>query len=135
MKLIILSLVIPSLLLVSCEKSVPVTEEAKTLENVIKTNVDNGTSVELAVGQKLEVSLSANKSTGYSWHLKPSESVTVVSDSYDAEETKKVGAGGVQKITIEAKRAGSSSLDFTYGRPWEKDAEPAEKFQLIIEVK
>lgn len=135
MKAIFVSLVVTSALLVSCEKTESVRSESEAMKPLLKTKADNGSSVDLTIGSELEVHLEANKSTGYSWQLKSNDSVAVISDSYAPEEIETVGVGGVQKFTLQAQRSGRSELEFIYSRAWEKGVEPAEKFQLKLNIK
>lgn len=85
--------------------------------------------VELEVGGRATLELSANQTTGYQWELaaEPDAAVvTVVSDTYVAAESDAMGAGGMQRVVVEGVAAGTTTLELRYVRPWEADAEPAE---------
>ncbi len=85
--------------------------------------------VELEVGGRATLELSANQTTGYQWELaaEPDAAiVTVVSDTYVAAESDAMGAGGTQRVVVEGVAAGSTTLELRYVRPWEADAAPAD---------
>ena len=78
--------------------------------------------VTLARGGKLIVSLGSNPSTGYTWeeqtkNTDPAVLKQVKHERVAAKEARP-GAGGSQTWTFEALKGGSTTLDFSYGRPW-----------------
>ena len=93
--------------------------------------------IDLKVGERATIELEANQTTGYQWAptAEPDAAVvTVVSDTYVAPETDRVGAGGSQKIVIEGVAPGTTSLAMGYSRPWEQGTPPAETatFQVTV---
>ena len=104
-------------------------------------NVDSsysGKQVELSVGQTLVVTLASNVTTGYSWSLTDISNSSVISETgneYIAPETTLMGAGGNEKWTFKALEKGTSIISMEYSRPWEKDAPPADTFDLTVVVK
>lgn len=93
--------------------------------------------VELEVGGRATLELSANQTTGYQWELAAEPDgavVTVVSDTYVAAESDAMGAGGMQRVVVEGVAAGTTTLELRYVRPWETDAEPADTatYQLTV---
>jgi predicted secreted protein len=92
------------------------------------------------VGDSFIIKLKANHTTGYSWALSGQEDpslVEKVSNDYlnDPHEPGMVGVGGVERWTFRALKKGTIVLSFNYGRPWEKNTEPAMKqsFKVMIE--
>jgi inhibitor of cysteine peptidase len=98
---------------------------------------DAGKSVELGVGNKLEIVLEGNPTTGYSWEV-GSVDETVLKLAGEPEfksESRAVGAGGVFTFRFEAVAAGQTALQLIYHRPFEKDTPPIETFEVSVAVK
>ena len=80
---------------------------------------DDGTSITVAVGDVVEVSLPSNPSTGYAWHLGEElneEILQVQSSEYvpeeDSEET--VGSGGTEVWRFLGAGPGSAAVALVY---------------------
>jgi predicted secreted protein len=106
---------------------------AYTLEN-------NGDTVELQIGETMELKLESNPTTGYSWFPDEDTDNTIIKlTSTEYNQTKKaeklVGSGGFEYFFFEALSSGSTELVLNYERPWEEDEEPVNTFRLDIEVK
>jgi inhibitor of cysteine peptidase len=100
----------------------------------------NGRAVQLAVGQRVTVTLDSNPSTGYAWVLADSVGGALARDGAPVytqrpAEPGMVGVGGEQVWTFRAARAGTGTLRLTYGRSFEPDAEPAETFTAPVVVR
>jgi inhibitor of cysteine peptidase len=108
-----------------------------------EVNVDasfNGSETALAIGELFIVTLDSNKTTGYSWNLSAISDTAViqkVSDEYIAPEQTDpplMGQGGQEVWTFEALAAGTATISMKYIRPWEAEAEPAETFEITVNV-
>lgn len=70
----------------------------------------------------VQVELSSNPTTGFSWacEIENPAVVEILSDSYKQNPAPKgmVGVGGVQTFVFACKQSGISALTFTYRRPW-----------------
>lgn len=97
----------------------------------------DGRSIELRVGDGVQLSLTENPTTGYRWEFvtKPEPYCVVVSDAYVADSNGAIGTGGAHKWVFRAVSPGSRTLSLAYRRPWEKDTPPAETFKLTLVVK
>jgi len=101
------------------------------------TGQDAGTTVGLRVGELLEVTLAGNPTTGYMWDvasvdpniLKPVEQLEFQADS------KAIGSPGKLTLRFEAARPGKTPLKLIYHRPWEKNVEPIDTFEVIVVIK
>ena len=98
---------------------------------------DAGREITLVVGEKIQVTLDANPTTGYQWDIAEiDESVLKsVGDSYDADSPQLVGSGGQEIFTFEAVAVGKTALQMLYHQPWDEDTPPAETFSLRVVVK
>ena len=56
-------------------------------------------------------------------------------DEYIRPNEQLCGATGKRSLTFFAKGSGRTELKLVYRRPWEKDKQPAEKFNVTVFVK
>ncbi len=97
--------------------------------------------VELAVGQTLAIALPSNATTGYAWRVSREEAGVLVpgtpfgDEITDPHAPGMVGVGGMTQWRFVAARPGSATLSFAYGRPWERDAPPAETATYRVRVR
>ncbi len=98
---------------------------------------DAGRQVELAVGEKMLVTLASNPTTGYQWDLaEMDESVLAqLGTEYDSDSPQLIGSGGEETFTFEAVGVGETALQLIYHRPWEEDVPPVETFTVTVVVK
>ena len=101
---------------------------------------DNGSQVQLASGQVLEVTLDSNPTTGFRWEVSEVDGavLTQVGEAEfqeapkDSEEM--VGVGGTETFRFSS-AAGETTLTLVYRRPWEEGVDPLESFTVEVEVK
>jgi inhibitor of cysteine peptidase len=95
----------------------------------------NGGSVELAVGETLEIRLPENRMAGYRWQIEAAgQSVgSVAGDGYEAAAGPP-GRGGTRVLTFKAERPGEDEIRLAYRRPWEENTPPAQTFALRVRV-
>jgi len=103
------------------------------------TEEDNGSSVSLSKGEKLEIKLDSNITTGYSWKLSENMDTSVaalVSSEYieSGKDKEMVGTGGIETFIFEAINAGQAEIILEYERPWEENTEPEKVFKLKVTV-
>ena len=100
---------------------------------------DAGKTVTLVVGEKLEIMLASNPTTGYSWQV-VDDAGGIVSLSADPEYVQDpgpevVGRGGAERLSFVAKKTGTGSILLEYRRPWEKNVEPEKTFEVPLRVR
>ncbi len=101
---------------------------------------DDGSEVELAAGQTLEVTLESNPTTGYGWEVSEVDGAVLAQEGEaqfqeaPTEGEQVVGAGGVQTFRFTAS-PGETTLTLVYRRPWEKDVDPLETFTVHVTVR
>ena len=103
------------------------------------TDVDDGTSVQLANGGTLIIALPSNPSTGYSWSVAESSDPQLELQGEPAfvpagSTTPVVGAGGTEVFTFEAVDTGTATLTLGYRRPFEPNASPEDTFSITVEI-
>jgi predicted secreted protein len=94
--------------------------------------------IRVLAGKQFSITLTANRTTGYSWRLAaPLDPAMLkqISDDYHAADAGAVGAPGEEVWTLEAVGKGLLQLNFEYVRPFEKDAKPVKtaRYSIVIE--
>lgn len=97
----------------------------------------NGSRINLRVGDILQIVLAGNPTTGYTWEVAHNNADLLELQEeveYQAEKTSLVGSGGTFIFTFKAIAKGNSSLKLIYRRPFEKGVPPIKEYQLTILV-
>ena len=93
--------------------------------------------MELTVGQKVEIVLPGNPTTGYMWSV--AETTPAVKVELELMENKSprgmVGALCETVVTVTAVQAGQGEVKLVYARPWEKGKAPADTCHINVSVK
>ena len=80
-------------------------------------------TLEVNIGERFDISLSSNPTTGFRWEATSTPS-KVKSDREDpfgkfqVSGLRPIGSGGKQIFTFEAQEVGQEVLTFAYKRPW-----------------
>lgn len=96
---------------------------------------DAGKTIEMVIGDELEIMLPGNPTTGYVWE----------SDSKDATElllkqtsfmpaNHAIGSGGVVTLLFRALATGKASLNLIYHRPFERNIPPIKTFEVTVNI-
>lgn len=107
-------------------------------QTVSLNDAASGRSVELAVGQRLIITLPANPSTGYTWEVADGAAPVlelVGEPEFTSDNPSLVGSGGTLRLEFRAAQAGTTTLVLVYHRPWETDVEPLDTFRLTVTVR
>ncbi len=101
------------------------------------TDQDEGRAVELRSGDRLEVTLSGNPTTGYNWAALPLDKPILkqIGEPEFKADSSALGAGGKITLRFEAVSAGQTALQLAYRRSWETGVSPAKTFRVNILVK
>ena len=103
-------------------------------------DADSASVNKLKVGQKTNISLDSNPTTGYSWTWINKSDCTVLScesETYKSNNTgggMMVGVGGVQTFVFQGTAAGSYSVVMRYSRQWERNHDNDEQVVYRFEV-
>ena len=98
-----------------------------------------GARVTLAREQELVVSLDGNQTTGFRWSL-TRDALPILVQIGDATyvprqaDGKLAGSGGLTTFRFRAVVAGTTSLGFSYRRPWEVNIPPVKTIRFEIRV-
>ena len=109
-------------------------------EPAIFTADSDGKTLTLQVGERFDVTLPGNFTTGYSWEILQGLGGVVElagKPSYrsDSKDKNRVGAGGTVTFHFKAAAAGTAELKLVYHQSWIRDEPPAKYFQLSVEVR
>lgn len=104
-------------------------------EPVTLTEQNDGQTVDVHVGQRIDLSLPENASTGYRWMLEHVDAQRV-----EAREEKPrypsgaLGSGGRAAWVFVPKTPGAALITLKQWRPWEGDASIVARFRVELRV-
>ncbi len=96
------------------------------------TELDNGSTICIKVGEVIEVSLKAQFGTGYRWELVKSNKkrLKLIGQTVETPPSGQESSPEIQVFRFDARSAGSFYLRLDYVRPWEKGVDPLKTFSL-----
>ena len=107
-------------------------------DSVAVTDVDSGLELVVSSGDRIEVRLESNPSTGYSWRVdsRAVDAFTrIAPGEFDAPiDGDRVGAAGIEVFTIDVVDAGAGVLRFEYVRPFDDPPVPERVVEYILRV-
>ena len=103
----------------------------------IVTNVDSGKTLELHLGDSLEVVLSGNPTAGYQWEISSfsADVLKPLGESVYDRSSDAVGSGGSFAFLFQTMAVGQTRLHLVYHRPFEKRRKPIKTFEIIVAVR
>jgi inhibitor of cysteine peptidase len=100
------------------------------------TENDYGKTVEINVGDKLEIALPANPTTGYVWEVSSLDPTVLKQDKSEfLPGDKAIGSGGMEVIKLQAIGEGKSELKLIFHRPFERNKPPLKTFEASVIIK
>lgn len=107
--------------------------------SVYSQNKNYGASdneISVAVGEQFTITMSSNKTTGYSWSvgmITDKSQVVVTGVEYKVPDDVKTGQGGEEVWYFKAVAPGTAKIMMYYARPWENDKPVKENtFEVLI---
>jgi inhibitor of cysteine peptidase len=104
----------------------------------IVTDLDNGKSLTLARGEKLEVALAASSGTGYLWAIKANNPAVLQPRGLPGLELPDAVAQktiGTQTFEFVGASPGTAKLELQYILPYESETAPARSFEITVTVR
>lgn len=113
-----------------------------TPTDAVRVNLPTDQPVELHVGQKVELSIAGNPTTGYNWKITslPEGLVQVGEPAYVQDPAdgpggeRRVGVGGRFIFTLVGEKPLEGVVKLAYARPWEKDVAPVQTAEVKVRV-
>jgi inhibitor of cysteine peptidase len=100
------------------------------------TENDSGKTVEINVGDDLEVVLPGMPTTGYIWELSPPDSSVLKPGKADFfADDKAIGSSGMEVISFHAIAVGKSQVKLIFHRPFEHNTPASKTFEVIVIIK
>lgn len=104
---------------------------------LVLTRADNGRAAEVRVGERIEVRLPENPTTGFAWAIDETDSRLLALEGtvYAAPTTEGfIGARGQRTFTFMARQASEIALKLKYWRFWEGDASVTERYAVTLRI-
>lgn len=109
---------------------------------IVRINLPTDQPVEIHVGQKVELVIAGNPTTGYKWRIEslPEGLVQVGEVAYVQDPAdgpggqRRVGVGGRFIFTLVGEKPLEGVVKLAYARPWEKDKPPVETAEVKVRV-
>ena len=103
----------------------------------VLTDADKGSTVQLKIGELLELHLRSNPTTGYSWYVHPRSTplLKLIGQSHTQVPQPGVGRPILQVFRFQAVGTGDGVLLLHYVRGWEKPMADEEQFDLHVSIR
>jgi inhibitor of cysteine peptidase len=97
----------------------------------------SGQTVTVAPGDRLELRLEENPTTGFRWYIENDENSVLVleDDAFTHLPDGVSGAGGTRDLVFKVAKQGQGMLRASYRRSWETQKPPAGTFELTVTAK
>ena len=110
--------------------------------DAVRVNLPTDQVVDLLVGQRLELVIAGNPTTGYNWKsVAVPEGLDQVGEPQYVQDPadgpggqRRVGVGGRFIFTFVATKPLEGVVKLAYARPWEKDTPPVQTAEVRVRV-
>ena len=101
------------------------------------TEADSGRSIDMRVGETLDLRLPSNPTTGFQWEIETLDQTILRPDGEPAyaADNQAVGSGGEMSWHFVAQKAGQTKLRLICHRAFEPDVPPVQIFEVMVTVK
>ena len=104
--------------------------------SVVLTELDAGKTIEARVGDRIELRLRENASTGYRWSFEdPGETILQVSEGTVPASTEAVGSSGDVRWILQARAPGTAPVKLRLWRRWEGDSSVQKRFAVTLIIR
>jgi inhibitor of cysteine peptidase len=95
----------------------------------------NGKTIDIGVGETVEIRLPENPTTGFRWDLtaKGEPACALLDDSF-TPGAGPPGASGRRSWTFQALRQGECEVELVYHRRWEEGGAPERRFRVRLRI-
>jgi inhibitor of cysteine peptidase len=100
------------------------------------TGSDNRKTIQVHVGDEIDIALDSNPTTGYGWAIEKSdETLLTLKQSNFSASSSLIGSSGTQTFTFVAKSAGTVHLQLKYWRSFAGDKSITRRFAVTIQIR
>lgn len=99
----------------------------------IKTYSDSDEVIEVQRGEKFQIALASNPTTGYGWEFEINPNLISLINQTFKPESDLIGAGGTETFKFSALNEGEAEIVFSYKRSWEEEIIEKKVFQVKIQ--
>ncbi len=105
-----------------------------TREDVIVTELENGSSIKISKGAVLTIRLETVPGTGYDWKLVRSDTVKLrlLREDLEIAGRSKPGSAAHKIFRFMSEQSGASTVELHYVRPWEQDVSPKKTYRIEV---
>ena len=98
---------------------------------------DASRPVTVDAGEEFFIALPSNETTGYTWSqaIDDGKILAYEGNVYQNPSNGLIGAGGQQIFIYHANRSGTTSIHFSYARPFDQNAPPAKSLTFNATVR
>ena len=99
---------------------------------------DANRMIEMRSGDRLNIVLTSNPSTGYNWQVVGGDTSVVAqvgAPVWKADQPGLPGGGGKLSIPFLAEAPGRTTLKLAYSRPWDRETPAAKTYDVTVIVK
>lgn len=85
--------------------------------------------------ESFTIDLESNPTTGYTWNVESdSDILSLTGKVFVPRKLSKAGSGGRELFTFTANSFGTTTLFFSYHRPWQSQAESVRDYNVTVSV-
>ncbi|HZY98997.1 MAG TPA: protease inhibitor I42 family protein [Candidatus Baltobacteraceae bacterium] len=98
---------------------------------------DASQTVSVDAGEEFFIALASNETTGYTWKqaIDDGKILAYEGNVYQSPSSGLIGGGGQQIFIYHANRSGSTTIHFSYSRPFEPNVPPTKTTTFNVTVK
>jgi predicted secreted protein len=111
--------------------------QAAMASTKVITESEKGNSIQLKLGDVLEVHLRCNPTTGYSWYVHPKSTLLLKLLGQSQAQSHQPGVGRpiLQVFRFQAVADGEGTLLLHYIRSWERQTTNEEQFEVQVSIR
>jgi inhibitor of cysteine peptidase len=127
----------PGLVVLAVVLVLVIGSQAAVAATRVITDAEKGTSVQLKLGDILEVHLRSNPTTGYSWYVHPKSTQLLKLLGQSQAQSRQPGVGRpiLQVFRFQAVANGDGALLLHYIRTWERQTSNEEQFEVQVSIR